>query len=256
MKPTSKINNRATELIQWKTFDVKNIVFDSPHDLEIQQGNKTIKCCKIRVGHTNKNGAGEFIFPVPHFGHAFGVEAYQNDHGQATAHSTSVSLIDNNLTAIEKEEQQHFIDQFNVVVERIKDHLISIKKELKKPTLDRAELKNLNPIRPALDENGNPKGDAQYVSFKLMERKIFNKNDPKDMKLSVETQFFLDGEYDESGNPVEVNPLDFLEKKHFKFRGAIKLENIFVGAKISLQLKIYDGVIRHVQSERKRMTQL
>ena len=66
----------------------------------------------------------------------------------------------------------------------------------------------------------------------------------------------MDEQYDEKDNPVEVSPLEFLGKKHFKFRGAVKIESIYIGSKISLQCKIYDGVVRHVTNERKRLTVL
>jgi ssDNA-binding replication factor A large subunit len=58
----------------------------------------------------------------------------------------------------------------------------------------------------------------------------------------------------EESDPIEVSPLEFLNKKHFKFRGSIKVENVYIGSKISIQCKIYDGVVRTVQNERKRMT--
>ena len=89
-----------------------------------------------------------------------------------------------------------------------------------------------------------------------MDRKIYNKDDPSDIQTKIETQFFLEGQFDDKGNPIEISPLEFTGKKHFKFRGAIKISDIYIGSKISIQCKVYDGVVSLVSKERKRMTQL
>jgi len=250
---TSKISNRFTELIDLSTYDLNNIYFDTANELEIQQGNKTIKYYKINLGNQTKHGVGEFIFDIPFFCHSFGVDEYQNEQGKVTNHSISLSLIDmNNPT----EEQTGLVSHFGRLIERIKEHLLTVRKEIKKPTLEKGDLKKFNPMYQSLDEDGNPKGTAWYFSPKLMERKIYNKDDPSDVQIKMETKFYGDEQYDEKDNPVEISPLDFVGKKHFKFRGAIKIENIYIGSKISLQCKIYDGVVRHVTMERKRLTVL
>ena len=250
-KRISKISNRNTELINLNEFDLNNVFFDAPQEFEIQQGNKTIKYYKIAVGATNKKGGvGEFVFDLPFFCHSFGVDEFQNDAGKATNHSISLSLVDmNNPT----EEQTGLVSRFTEFVERVKDHLLSVKKEFKKPTLEKNDLKKFNPMYQSLDEDGNPKGTAWYFSPKLLERKSFNKEDPTDVQIKIESKFYLDDQTDEDGEPVEISPLEFLGKKHFKFRGAIKVESIYIGSKISLQCKIYDGVVRHVTNERKRL---
>ena len=251
MKSRSQINHRFTELIDLSQFDLTRLHFDSPVELEIQQGNKTIKYYKVPIGSKNKGGVGEFIFELPEFCHSFGVEEFQNDKNQVNSHSVSLSLIDLHATSIQQETQKSIVSFFGVLVEKIKDHLLSIKKEIKKPTLERAELKKLNPMYQSIDEDGNIKGEAWYFSPKLMERKKYSKEDPTDFQIQIDTKFYSESETDE---PVEVSPLEFTNKKHFKFRGSIKIENIYIGSKISLQCKIYDGVVKTVTNERKRLT--
>ena len=247
----SKINRNLTELTDLSTFDPKNVHFDAVEEKELQQGNKTIKYYNINLGAVHKGGIGELVINIPFFAHSFGVEEFQNEQGKATNHSVSLSIVDmSNPT----EEQTAFVQAFTKMIERIKDHLISVKKEIKKPTLDRAELKKFNPMYQSLDDDGNPKNSAWYFAPKLLERKIYNKDDPSDVQIKIESKFYLDEQFDEEGEPVEISPLEFLGKKHFKFRGAVKIEKIYIGSKISLQCKIYDGVVRKVSSERKRLT--
>jgi hypothetical protein len=190
------------------------------------------------------------VFDIPFFCHSFGVDEFQNESGKPTNHSVSLSLVDmNNPT----EEQTELVAKFTQFVEKIKDHLITVKKEIKKPTLEKNDLKKFNPMYQSLDEDGNPKGTAWYFSPKLLERKIYNKEDPTDIQIKMESKFYLDDQFDDKGEPIEISPLEFLGKKHFKFRGSIKVESVYVGSKISLQCKIYDGVVRQVTNERKRL---
>ena len=254
-KRSTKISPRFTELIDLSEFNIANLFFDTPQEMEIQQGNKTIKYFKLNIGNQTKAGVGEFVFNIPHFCHSFGIEEFQNEAGKATNHSVSLSLIDKNATSEEQEQQMNMVKKFTTIIDRIKDQLVACKKEIKKPTLDKNDLKTLNPMRQSVDEDGNPKDSAWYFSPKLMERKIYNKEDPSDVQIKIETQFFLEDQFDEKGDPVEISPLEFLGKKHFKFRGAIKLENVYIGSKISLQCKIYDGCVKTVSNERKRLTQ-
>ena len=249
----TSVSNRYTELISLNDYDLSRVHFDPPTELEIQQGNKTIKYYKINIGSKNKNGVGEFVFDLPHFCHSFGIEEYQNESGTPTNHSISLSLVDLNNSTEEQAEQLELVRTFNSLMDKFKDHLLSVKKEIKKPQLDRTDLKKFNPMNQPLDEDGQPKGSAWYFSPKLMERKLYNKEDPSDIQIKIETKFYTE-EFDHRGDPVEVSPLEFLGKKHFKFRGAIKIDNIYIGSKISLQCKIYDGVVRTVSNERKRLT--
>ena len=252
-RTTSKISNRHTELISLDSYDLSNVHFDAPQEVEIQQGNKSIKYYKINVGNKTKHGVGEFVFNIPYMCHSFGVEEFQNEQGKVTNHSVSLSMLDMNAPT---EEQTELVKKFGALMDKIKDHLLTVKKEIKKPTLDKNDLKALNPMKQALDEDGNPKGNAWYFSPKLMERKMYNKDDPSDVQTKMETQFFLEGQFDAKGNPLEISPLEFTGKKHFKFRGAIKIDNIYIGSKISIQCKVYDGVVEQVSKERKRLTQL
>jgi hypothetical protein len=255
-KRTSKISNRFTSLVDLNNYDLSNLYFDTPNELEIQQGNKTIKYFKIPIGSKTDKGIGELIIDFPHFCHSFGIDEFQNEAGKATNHSVSLSLIDINAPEDEKAKQLTLVTAFQSLVEQMKKHLIQVKKEIKKPTLEMNDLKKLCPVNQSIDDEGKPKGEAWYFSPKLMERKIYNKDDPSDIQVKMDTKFYMDDQTDEKGDPVEVSPLEFIGKKHFKFRGAIKIDNIYIGSKISIQCKVYDGVVSTISKERKRLTQI
>ena len=50
----------------------------------------------------------------------------------------------------------------------------------------------------------------------------------------------------------EIDPFDVLNKYCF-VRGAIKIESLFIGKTISLQIKLYEVVVRMIDSERKTL---
>ena len=258
-KQTSRVSNRNTELINLNDYDLSRVFFDNVVENELQQGNKTIKYYKVQLGSRNQSGIGEFVFEIPFFAHSFGVEEFQNEQGKATNYSVSLSLVDSNNP---QEEQTQLVEKFGELIEKIKDHVLSIKKEIKKPTLDRTELKKFNPMYQSLDEDGNPKGDAWYFAPKLMTRKNYNREDGKenpnanDFDMKIETKFYVDGQFDAKGEPIEISPLEFVGKKHFKFMGSVKIDTIYIGSKISLQCKVYDGVVQTVENKRKRLVRI
>lgn len=250
-KSASRISNRHTELLDLSNYSLDRLFIDSVVENEIQQGNKTIKYYNIQLGSKNSSGVGEFVFEIPYQAHSFGVEEFQNEKGQVTNHSVSLSMVDaSNPT----EEQLALVRNFSAIVDKIKNHLLTVKKEIKKPTLDLSELKKFNPMRQPVDEDGNPKGDAWYFSPKLMSRKNYDEKD--EFELKIETKFYVDDQFDAKGEPVEISPLEFLNKKHFKFRGSIKVDKVYIGSTITLQCKVYDGVVQSVENKRKRMVRI
>ncbi len=259
MSNKSRISNRYTELIDLSTYDMNRIHFDAPQETEFKQGSTTIKFYRIPIGSKNQAGVGEFVFEIPYFAYCFGVKEFkdQRDDSVVASHTMSLSMVDSdNATG----EQTQLIKKMEEFTERVKDHLIASKKLLKKPTLDRGDLKTLNPIPQAIDKESGEALNAWYFSPKLMERKMYNRVDGKqaeatDYHLKVDTQFYLDGEFDEKGEAVEVNPLDYVGKR-FRFKGTIKIKEIYIGARISLKTEVYDGVVQNVDNKRKRLVRL
>lgn len=259
MSNKSRISNRYTELIDLSSYDMNRIHFDTPQETEFKQGSSTIKFYRIPIGSKNQGGIGEFVFEIPYFAYCFGVKEFkdQRDDAVTASHTMSLSMVDGENP---QPEQTLLIKKMEEFTERVKDHLLSVKKLLKKPTLDRGDLKALNPIPQAIDKESGEALNAWYFSPKLMERKMYNRVDGKpaeatDYHLKIDTQFYLDGEFDEKGEALEVNPLDYVGKR-FRFKGTIKIKEIYIGARISLKCEIYDGVVQNVDNKRKRLVRL
>jgi len=259
MSNKSRISNRYTELIDLSSYDMNRIHFDAPQETEFKQGSTTIKFYRIPIGSKNAGGIGEFVFEIPYFAYCFGVKEFkdQRDDTVTASHTMSLSMVDGENP---QSDQTLLIKKMEEFTERVKDHLLSAKKLLKKPTLDRGDLKALNPIPQAIDKESGEALNAWYFAPKLMERKMYNRVDGKpaeatDYHLKIDTQFYLDGEFDEKGEALEVNPVDYVGKR-FRFKGTIKIKEIYIGARISLKCEVYDGVVQNVDNKRKRLVRL
>ena len=109
------------------------------------------------------------------------------------------------------------------------------------------------------DENGDRvAGQGPSFSPKLIEfsaRKDTKTGKEKPYQMC--TVFYLEDEVDENGNPIEINPFDFLStktaKKYCFVRPAIKFESIFFGAKISIMCKVTESDIAPVQMGPQRL---
>ena len=238
---------------------MNRIHFDAPVETEFKQGSTTIKFYRIPIGSRNANGVGEFVFEIPYFAYCFGVKEFkdQRDDSITASHTMSLSMVDGDSP---QEFQTALIKKIEEFTEKAKDHLIANKKLLKKPTLDRGDLKALNPIPQAIDRETGESLNAWYFSPKLMERKVYNRVDGKpadatDYHLKIDTQFYLDGDFNDDGEAMEVGPADYVGKR-FRFKGTIKIKEIYIGARISLKCEVYDGVVQNVDNKRKRLVRL
>jgi hypothetical protein len=132
------------------------------------------------------------------------------------------------------------VENFNLVVEKTKDHLLAAKDDIDQYSLERSDLKKIcNCLYWKRDPNNKAKileGAGPTLYAKL----LFSKK-----KNEIMTQFF-----DESDNVISAE--DIIEK-HCYTRSLIRFESIFVGNKISLQVKLYESEVRMIDNTRTRL---
>lgn len=161
-----------------------------------------------------------------------------------------------------KEREIKTSKKLEAIAEKAKQHLLSIKKELKKPKLEMSDLKDLSKIlywKEDKDTGERVAGQGPSFSPKLIEYKA--RVDPKTGKekpYQMCTIFYHEDEVDENGNPLEVSPLDYLStesnKRFLYARPAVKIESIFFGAKVlSLQCKVTESDISPVSMGPQRL---
>ena len=215
------------------------MIFSKPvkGETKPKNGEPPIKFCRIMISTKNDDGSvGELIFPTTEL-FSFGVSVNTSQEtGNATGYSLPLCLWNkDNPTAQEKA----FSSKLEEVVEECKNHLLldQTKEDIEKYELERAELKKLNSfIYWKKDKGKVVEGTGPTLYPKLIESKKSNK---------ILTAFF-----DSDGN--EIDALSLIGRFCW-CKAAVKIESIFIGAKISLQVKVYESEVRLIDSGVKRL---
>ena len=239
---TSKPINRSktTQISDITTFDPTNIFFDEPIKTEIDS--KTTKMTIYRINMFTKiNGKeSDLVFEFDRMSMTGIKETRDEKSNDLTGYSTCMFLFDNPPT----ERQEKTLEVIQAIVDKCKDHILSIKKLIKKNDLERSELKKISFQSFSKDkETDAPKLYTPYMFAKAIYKKSYIDKDGNEKPGKIYTQFYSEDEVDENGNQLLIDPLDYLDKRGF-IRPAIKIESIFIGANIKIQAKLYEAEIK------------
>lgn len=223
-----------TQLTSAFGYDVKNIRFRKPVDGSIL--NDTVKFKRIAIGTRNPDGTlGELVIPTLSV-YSFGLSENVNPQTQkADGHSLSLCLYSKDNPS---DEQKKWVETFNSIVEYIKQYLLDHKDDIEKYELEPADLKKFNPLYYKKDKGKIVDGTGPTLYAKVMQNK---KTD------SITTPFC-----DENGR--DIDPLSILGKRCYA-TAAIKFEGVFIGSRISLQIKVYEAKIKLIDSAPRRFLQ-
>jgi hypothetical protein len=184
----------------------------------------------------------------------FGVSQSKNkEKTKVTGHTVGMAMHTND-GATEREIQQ--TNKIERIIQKCKEHIYKIRKELKKPKLEMAELKPMdNLLKWKEDEDGNRIGGPIFAP-KLVERKEKTKGD-KVIPYQMQTVFYHHEEVNENGNPLEVNPLNYISdtttKNYFYATPVVKFDSIYDGSKITIQCKLTEAEIEPSQLSSQRL---
>lgn len=227
--------NGNTKLTIASNYDVNRMIFQTPETNSVPGSQLSYK--RINIGTVNDDGTvGDLVLETGRL-FSFGVSENKSlDTGAVNGHTMPLCLW--NKEGPTREEKE-WTDTFNNIVEHCKKHLLtdSVKEEIEKYELDASELKKFNPLYWKREKGKIVEGQGPVLYAKLIESK-------KTGKILT----FL---YDEATGE-EVDPLS-LKGKYCYARGAVKIESIFVGAKIVLQVKLYEAAVQVAQSGPKRL---
>uniref|UniRef100_A0A6C0KS33 Uncharacterized protein n=1 Tax=viral metagenome TaxID=1070528 RepID=A0A6C0KS33_9ZZZZ len=233
----------STQLSSPATYDVANMIFGKAiaGSAGAANGNgPAIKYFRIPISTRNSDGTiGELVFQTEEL-FSFGVSRNTDQAtGKVTGYTFPLCMWNKDGASDPERAFSSLIEQ---VVEKCKDHLVldSTKVEIKKFNLKRDVLDSLgNFMYWKRGDDGQILQDKGPVLYpKLIESKKNNK--------------IITGMFDSNGNDIE--PLS-LEKKFCWVKAAIKIESIYVGSKISLQVKVYEAEVRLVESGARRLLQ-
>lgn len=243
---TSKQNTQLTDISSFNA--KKNIIFSDPVSGEIPDSKPKIEFKRINISTRNPDGSeGELILPTEHL-YSFGVSENKSmETGKINGYTFPICLWNKNgPTDVEKQ----WTDKFDEIIDVCIDHIIDVKDDIDMYELSRSDLTKtkggLNPLywkkeRVKDDKTGkmvlqNVPGRGPTLYAKLMYSKAKNT--------------FMSQFYDTEGNNLE--PLNLIGQ-HCFFRGAVKIESIFIGSKISIQVKLYEAEVEPMTSGVRRL---
>ena len=216
-----------------KKFDTKNLIFGKPRDGSIP--NSTVVFKRIPIGVRNPdNTLGELVIPTTDNLYSFGLSPNTNmQTGKTDGYTLSLCLWNKDAPT---DEQKVWVENFTKIIDSIKDYLIQHRDDFEKYELETADLKNFNPLYYKKEKGKRVDGAGPVLYPKVLQNK---KNDV------ITTPFC-----NERGE--DIDPMILLNKA-CKATAAIKIESIFIGAKVSLQVKVYEAQVKMFDNTVKRL---
>jgi hypothetical protein len=231
-----------TQVQSAKNIDLSRIRFNTAIQGTVPGGATGMGYQRIPISYENSDGTiGDLVMLTDRL-FSFGVgENSSPETGVVNGHTMSLAMwTKDNPTDSEKE----WTNKFDSICELCTEYILNNKEDLQKFELEPSDLKKFNPFYRRKEKvvvNGktqmqNVPGCGPTLYTKL----IFSKKSDK----------FITCLYDVNDEPI--NPLDMIGKFCY-VRAAVKLESIFVGNKISFQVKLCEGVVELIQSGPRRM---
>jgi hypothetical protein len=198
------------------------MVFSEPQSNAVP--NTPIVYKRIAISTLNKDGTiGDLILPTESL-FSFGVSENTNpETKKVNGHVLPLCLWNRDGAT---PAQKAWTDTFDRIVEHCKKHVIDNKEELEQYDLSMADLKKFNPLYWKRDKGKIVEGTGPTLYAKLIASKKHDK---------VLSMFF-----DQNGE--QLDPMSLLGK-YCHAKAAIKIESIFIGNKISLQVKLYEAEV-------------
>lgn len=234
-----------TQLTSAIGFTRDRLVFPDPIPGEITLGDgKKITFYRIPICVKNPDGTiGELVFGdegVKYF--TFGIQENKNDKGKVDGYSVPVCLWD--IKNGPDKKRKDILAGFNEATEGCKAHLMKpkVKELIERYDLEMSDLKKFNPVYYKREKGKIITDQPPRLYPKLITSK---KNLEPGQPPKVITNF---------ENPMgeEINATDYIGK-YCTMETAIKYESIFIGSKITPQLKLYEAIVQPVQQKAKRL---
>jgi hypothetical protein len=240
--------DKETVVTPVKDYDTKRMIFQEPASGSIPDSTPKIEFKRINISTKNEDGTvGDLIIPTTRL-FSFGVsENKSQETGNVNGWTFPLCLWSRDGATT---EEKQFTETFENIVNRCIDHLVENKEEIEMYDLTRADLEKskggLNPLYWKKEKYTDPK--SKKVSLRVVPGSgptLYTK-----LIYSKKNEKFLSQFYD--NNDDQVNPLDLMGKYCYT-TAAIKIESIFIGSKISLQVKLYEALVEPTSNGMKRV---
>ncbi len=230
----------STQLTNIDNYDVNNLCFSQVQKNSIRiDPTHSLSYQRVSISTKNADGTiGDLILKTPVL-YSFGVqESKSMETKEVNGYVMPLCLWDRNNPSA---EEKAWTDLFDKICNRCKEFLVENRNEFGKWDLEMNDLKKFNPLYWKRDKSTGKimSGSGPTLYTKL----ISSKRDGVDNILTI----FYDADTGE-----EVNPLSILDK-NCHVTAAIKIESIFIGNRISLQVKLWEVEFRLIGQNKRRL---
>jgi hypothetical protein len=215
-------------------FDLKNILFSDPVTCPIPGGSLTYKRVNISVDHQDGN-MGELLLKTERL-FSYGISESKDKDGNVISHSLPLVFWGKEKRT---ELEKSFSDRLQAIVDRCADHIVENRLKFGKPKMTVDYLMDLgfNPIWYPKDKE--TKEIIDTLSPRLYPKFIVSK---KNQQVSFITKFF-----DHKNRRID-EPLSLIGKRCY-VDAVLKVESIFVGKEIKLQIKLFEARLYLIESQ-------
>lgn len=214
----------SNTMISPLNYNVDDIVFSEPQSNTIPDSTMSFK--RINIQTKLADGTqGDLVIGTSRL-FSFGVsEERSPETDKVTGYKMPLCCWDRNGAT---EEEKAFTDLLEKIAEKCKDHVIENKEELEKYDLQRSDLRKIcSALYWKMEKGKRVPGQGPTLYAKLVHYR-------KDDKFG--TDFF------DPNTGTDLNPRDLIGKRCHVI-GAIKIDNIFVGRDVRIQIKIVEASV-------------
>jgi len=232
------MSENNTQLTPVKGYDTKRMIFSDPQKGTIP--NSTISYQRIGISTLNEDGStGDLVLPTTEL-FSFGVSENKDmaDPTKINGYVLPICLWSRDGPT---DEEKQWTETFNTIVDSCKEHILQNKEELELDIVP-SDLRKFNPLYWKKEKGKilEDRGPTLYVKLIQSKKKGQTQSEAKTLSM-----FFNE-------NEDSIDAMDLLGKYCF-VKAAVKIESIFIGSKISLQIKLYEATVRLMTSGMKRL---
>lgn len=231
-----------TQLTPASGYKTSRMIFSDPVAGSIPNSKPSIEFMRIFIKTKNADGTiGDLILPTERL-FSFGIQQnVSQETGKVNGYSMPLCMWskedDPNASNEQREKEKEWVETFEAIIDKCKKHLIEVKKEVKQYTLEMSDLKKFAQCLYWKRHEGEiVEGVGPVLYTKLIESKKQGK---------ILTMF-----YDKDDNEI---PFSDLEGKYCHTSAAVKIESIFIGSKISLQVKLWEAEVELAGGKMERL---
>ena len=227
-------------------YNTDDLIFSDPVVQSIPDSNPKIEFKRINISTKYKDGSvGDLIFETDRL-YSFGVSENKSpETGKVNSWSIPLCMWNRDGPT---DSQKAFTDVFEQITEKCKDHVIDAKEELELFDLERSDLRKIASCMYWKTERVKDEKTKKMVSRRVGGPTLYAK-----LIYSRENDRFVTNMFDPTGETIEPSSLI---GKHCHARAAVKIESIFIGRVICLQVKVMEAEVEERQMGNRRMLSL